>query len=388
MKTQEINENIIAGIEAQTGQTVPLLKRSFTRVIVAAISAVITILFKHSDFLGLQQNPKFASTKPMKLLGETIIPLVELGIKNGTGEPKVLATANYTILSLYVSGSGTILAGSTLTSNWQGLKFTVDQDTTIEATPIRFPSTAVSIENWVEVDVTAVLDGAVGNLLPGETLTWDVPNASYNVIANNYLTITEGADEESWEDYRARVVLNDQFEPQGGAYYDYVLWAASTVGVSKVYPYTGLPGQVDVYIEADNFTDASPELIAKVKGVIELDKGGLASRRPAGALVNVYSVISSNYNVNIFGLVASDLTQTKANIEAALTDYFNSLEPYIVGVTLPPRKNEIRISAIKNLIYSVVNEDGASVDSISYSGADFVEIAKGVRARLGTVNYL
>ena len=55
---------------------------------------------------------------------------------------------------------------------------------------------------------------------------------------------------EDIEDYRAKILQSFRIEAQGGASGDYRLWSADGQGVEAVYPFTGTPGQINLFIEA------------------------------------------------------------------------------------------------------------------------------------------
>ena len=52
--TKEINEIIIAQLQASLNQTIPLLPRSFLRVLAKVLAAVFTLLYKYGGFMFQQ----------------------------------------------------------------------------------------------------------------------------------------------------------------------------------------------------------------------------------------------------------------------------------------------------------------------------------------------
>ena len=388
--TQEIYDTTISSIEAQTGKTVPLLKRAFTRVITWAFAGVVQSLYKRIEFIGLQMFPQFASTKEMTFLGRTFVPLEELGIKNGTGARKLEQTAQYEIVTEVTATGATVTAGATLTSEFSGRTFEVVSDTVITSALFHWPPSNPTPTDWFVVQVVATVSGEDGALISGENLTWDSLPTGLTGDAQQYSTITEGTDEETWEDYRSRVLAREQNDPQGGAYYDYYLWATSVNGVVNAYPYTGDPGEVIVYCEGPDISAPSSATLAEVETVINLNESGLATRRPTGARVSVEAITINTYEIIIQGLTSPSIVTTKANIEAAVAAYFEALVPYIEGVSQPPRNNTYRLASLQAVAYSAAAQDGATFNSIGVVGLGIntIDLPQGTRYTAGTFTWI
>ena len=210
-------------------------------------------------------------------------------------------------------------------------------------------------------------------------------------------TVT-GADGESTEAYRQRIIDRFQKRPQGGAYADYEQWGEEPAGILNVYPYTSeCPGQVDLYVEATEASSGSPDGIPtsaqlqEVLDSVELDDEGLASRRPANALVNAFPITRLSFDVQVTGLIVNDLAEVQANIETALTEYFRAREPFIPGLSVPPRKDRITQSGVAGLVEDVVTANngiftGASLSSSSV-GITAYTLGAGEKAKLGSVAF-
>lgn len=387
--TQEIYDTTISAIEAQTGKTVPLLKRAFTRVITWAFAGVVQSLYKRIEFIGLQMFPQFASTKEMTFLGRTFVPLEELGIKNGTGARKIEQTAQYEIVTEVTATGATVTAGTTLTSEFSGRTFEVVSDTVITSSLFHWPPSNPTPTDWFVVQVVATISGEDGALISGENLTWDSLPTGLTGDAQQYSTITEGTDEETWEDYRSRVLAREQNDPQGGAYYDYYLWATSVNGIVNAYPYTGDPGEVIVYCEGPDISAPSAATLAEVETVINLNESGLATRRPTGARVSVEAITILSLPINVYGLTAPDIVTAKANIVSALEDYLMNLQNYIEGVSQPPRNDTLRAVDIISLVHTTAAQDGARVETAGVAGPiTNLLLPAGVRYKLGTVTWI
>ena len=83
--TAEISANIIAQLETTLNQTIPLLPKSFLRVLSKTLGAVFILLYKYGGFIFLQQFVATASIKETIINGVTVKPLVEWGRLIGIG---------------------------------------------------------------------------------------------------------------------------------------------------------------------------------------------------------------------------------------------------------------------------------------------------------------
>lgn len=121
--TKEINENIIAQLEASLNQTIPLLPKSFLRVLSKALSGVFILLYKYAGFMFLQQFVRTASIEPTEINGQTVRPLIEWGRLVGVGDP-VPATQAELLINITVNNQGgTLPSGSQLVGADNGVTY-------------------------------------------------------------------------------------------------------------------------------------------------------------------------------------------------------------------------------------------------------------------------
>jgi uncharacterized phage protein gp47/JayE len=239
--------------------------------------------------------------------------------------------------------------------------------------------------------------GAIGNLAVGDKVSFANPLANVATEATVVAINVIGTDGETVEAYRARVLRRSQRKPQGGAYADYQLWAESVEGILNAYPYTGAPGEVDVYVEATVESSGSPDgfptpaQITAVSEAIQFDVSGLASNRPAGSFVNVLSITRRSYNVQVNGLAAPDVSAAQTSIQSAVEEFFASREPFIVGLSVLPRTDRITVSEIAGVVSGVVNALGGSITTVtmSVSGIPLTAdtLGNGVKAKLGVITF-
>ncbi|SER56745.1 Uncharacterized phage protein gp47/JayE [Faunimonas pinastri] len=120
--------------------------------------------------------------------------------------------------------SGTILPAGTELSGSSGTD-TLNFETTSQIT-IGDTATAVAIR--------ALDTGSESNLEAGASLSLSTAVAGVSSTAT-VVALTGGADAESDDDLRARVLERIQKPPHGGSASDYVLWAKSVTGVTRAW---------------------------------------------------------------------------------------------------------------------------------------------------------
>lgn len=367
--TKEINDNIIAQLEASLNQTIPLLPKSFLRVLARALSGVFVLLYKYGGFMFLQVFVRTATISPTVVNGRELSPLLEWGRLVGVGDPAAATNAELRIDITVENQTGTLPSGTQLLNSSNGVTYI-----TIGVVPLDAAT--------VQATIRAVSDqaggggaGAIGNLDPGATVSFANPLANVSRNAVVVSQIVTGADGESTEAYRQRIIDRFQKRPQGGAYADYEQWGEEPAGILNVYPYTSeCPGQVDLYVEATEASSGSPDGIPtsaqlqEVLDSVELDDEGLASRRPANALVNAFPISRAAFDVRVIGLTVDDLAGVRAQIETALEEYFAGREPFIPGLSIPPRRDRVTLGAVSGVVDDIVSASGGVFSSV------FVEI--------------
>ncbi|WP_440493011.1 baseplate J/gp47 family protein, partial [Serratia ureilytica] len=146
-----------------------------------------------------------------------------------------------------------------------------------------------------------------------------------------------GADIETQESFRARMLLAYQNPPQGGSDTDYEQWALAVPGVTRCWPKRRLmgAGTVGVYIMCDGNDETNHGFPVGTDGISQLDDWGaqkatgdqgrvadyIYPRAPVTALVYVCSPVPKTVDFEISGIthVGSDIT---AAIAAAIDNVF------------------------------------------------------------------
>lgn len=360
--TQELSASIVGAIEAQIGQSVPLLPKAFIRVLAKVLAATFITLYKYIGFIGLQLFVRTASGSPTVINGKTITPLIEWGRLIGLGDP-LKATAAELEVEVTVENQGdTLPSGSQLLGETNGVTYL-----TIGAVTLAGSSVLVTVRASADPNGSGGV-GEIGNLDPGAVLNFANPLPNVARAATVTQQLVTGADAETIDSYRQRVIDRFQRRPQGGAYADYAIWGEEVAGIANVYPYTGDPGEVDVYVESATETDGVPTQaqLDAVFNSIELDQNGLASRRPANAFVNVLPITRTAFDVTVTGLQGNDLAELQSDVTAAVEGYFLQAEPFIVGLNTPPRRDQLTTIELLSIINDITKAAGGSFNGASF----------------------
>ena len=369
---KQISDNIQASISASISQSVPLLPKAFINVLAKVLGAVFILLYKRNDFIGLQWFVKTASIKETTFNGETLIPLVEIGRQVGVSDPTEATQAELLVDISVENQSGSLNSGTQLIGSSNGITYILVGSVALDAATVQGTFRAVSDQSGGDGS------GVQGNLLAGDTsLSFANPLPNVARSATVVSQVVTGANEEDLDViYRQRVLDRFQKPPQGGAYSDYELWGEEAAGIINVYPYTGNPGQVDVYSEATVASSGSADGIPttaqleSVLGLINQNENGLASRRSANAFVNSLPITRTGYDVEIFGITGvSDLAKLQGDITEAVKEYFLSREPFIPGLSVPPRKDQITRTRVSAIAEDIITSAGGTFSNSAFYDA-------------------
>lgn len=391
--TADIANNMVAQLEATLNQSIPLLVRAFNRVLPKVMAGVFILLYKYGGFMFLQMFVSKASNEATEVNGITLIPLQEWGKLIGVGLPRAATNAVLNIEITVLNQVGSLNQGTQL----------IQSDTGV----VYITTNTVALSNpTVNVNVRAVADqqdgggaGTIGNAPVGATLTFVSPES--NVVRETTVAsqVTTGTNPESTANYRQRVIDEFQKIPQGGAYRDYEIWAEEVPGIINAYPYTSeCPGQINVYTEATVESSGNPDGIPtqpqldEVSASIELDQDGLATRRPGGAFVNSFPITRVGFDVVVIGIDdVADLAQVQADITQALLDYYASVEPFIVGLTIPPRNDYISRATQLGIVDDIVKAANGFFANVTFSltnvDQDLYFLQEGEKAKTLSITY-
>jgi len=390
--TKEISDNIIAQLEASLNQTIPLLPKSFLRVLAKAMAGVFVLLYKYGGFMFLQVFVRTASANETTVNGRVLTPLIEWGRLIGVGDPAAATQAELLIDISVENQTGTLSSGSQLVNTGNGVTYITIGSVLLNASTVQATIRAVSDQ------AGGGGAGAIGNLDPGAIVSFANPLANVARNATVVSQIVTGADAESTEAYRQRVIDRFQKRPQGGAYADYEIWGEEPAGIINVYPYTSdCPGQVDVYVEATPESSGDPDGIPtaaqlqEVLDSIEFDQNGLASRRPANALANTFPITRTGFNIRVTGLLVDDLAGVQASITTSIEEYFLDREPFIEGLSVLPRRDRITRSAVGGVVDDIVSAAGGVFSGVTVEvnsvNVDIYGLGIGEKAKAASVTF-
>lgn len=387
--TKDISDNIIAQLQTSLNQTIPLLPKSFSRVLAKTLAGVFVLLYKYGGSIFLNLFVETASANDTEILGVTVNPLTFWGRLIGIGDPTPGTNAELLIDITVENQTGSLPSGTQLINSDNGFTYITIGSVLLDAATVQATIRAVSDQ------AGGGGVGTAGNLDPGETVSFANALANVARVATVDSQTVTAADAESTDVYRQRIIDRFQKRPQGGAYVDYESWGESVAGIVNIYPYTGNnPGQVDIYVEATVESSGDPDGIpttAQLQAVLDAvnyDDGGLASRRPANALCNTLGIIRTSFYVSVTNLVVDSLATVQALISSAITDFFLDAEPFVDGLTIPPRKDRITRSALIGLVEDIVTANNGTFTTVTFNiGGTDLELyilGQGEKAKLGS----
>jgi uncharacterized phage protein gp47/JayE len=231
----------------------------------------------------------------------------------------------------------------------------------------------------LNLPVRALEPGKLGNAIAGIQLTFVVPQdriaPECEVAAGG---IGAGADPESMESLRQRVLFRKRNPPHGGAAHDYVIWAREIGGVTRVFvdPVNIVNERITIgvwFLMDDTYVNGVPQAadVAAVQAYID-------SVKPAGAVADVAAPTPVTVNVTIANL-SPDTTAVRDAIQAELRALF---------------RREVRVSTETEpftlwrslIIEAIANATGEHHHSITAPNSD-VAYTAGQLPVLGTVTF-
>ena len=213
--------------------------------------------------------------------------------------PAAFAAGDVTL----TGNAGAVAPAGTVLRRADGATYTLSADATLTF------GTAI-------VEVAATEAGAAGNATVGTSLQLVQPIGGINsaaVVASGGLS--QGADAETDDALRVRLLARFQQPPMGGSASDYVAWALQVPGVTRawVYPLEGGPGTVSVRFVRDGDASMIPDAgeVASVQAYID-------AKRPVTAQVTVVAPVAVALNMSI--TLTPSTVAVKAAVEAELAD--------------------------------------------------------------------
>jgi hypothetical protein len=369
--TKEIKDQNVSTFQSNLNQTVAPLERAFIKV----LSAI--------DALNFTQLGRYAADRARQTLALT-----------ATGEGLDIIGRNFGVIRKpAVPGELKISVSATT-----GTVFPITIDYVGDANNVRYlPKAQVTAAAGVaEIEITADTSGVAGNLNVGDTVSLGSPVAN----AASFGTVTEvlvtGAERESDDDYRARILNVEQTVTGGGNAANYRTWAEATPGVARAYPYSGrprtfaneyyapdvpdltaaVPGERVIYIRATEDIDpdgiAPQSLLDSVRTYINNGQVTGISNPPLGMTdddLYIESIDRLGFIVYIRNLVVNGdvLTTVQSSINENLRNYFKGLEPFVDGLDSGFLRNDtISMLTVSQQVQDVLNLYSGSAESITF----------------------
>jgi uncharacterized phage protein gp47/JayE len=202
----------------------------------------------------------------------------------------------------FLAQAGSVIPSGTLLQALDGVQYLTTADTTITAPTADAP-------------VAAVIAAAVGNRAAGQGLTLVSPVVGVQATATAG-ELSGGADVETDDALRARLLARIQQPPHGGASYDYTAWALEVSGVTRAWVYPAELGLGTVTVRFVRDLDAT---MIPDAGEVAAVQTYIDARRPVTAQVTVVAPAAMPINFQIQGLAPSNATVQSA-VQAELQD--------------------------------------------------------------------
>ena len=237
---QQLVDRIAGDFVAKITGASPLAMRSVLKTMAIVYAGAVHLLYGYLDNMTKQL---FAATATADIDGGKLDTIgSEYGIiRNAATKAIGIITCTGTPVTLIPKGS--VLASSL------SIQYITDADATIGG------------GGSITVAITAETAGADGNDDAGVSLAFVSPIAGVNSTATvDSNGLINGADEETDDAYRQRILSRKQLAPHGGDANDLEQWTKEVDGVTRawIYPQYNGPGTVAVYFVRDGQSPITP----------------------------------------------------------------------------------------------------------------------------------
>lgn len=250
------------------------------------------------------------------------------------------------------------------------------------ADSINFQATAATTgptEGDYYYQLTAETPGSIGNDYTGPILPITaIPGLNSAQITD---ILVPGDDEESDEDFRARIIeaLNDR--PFGGnvASYRTYIMDIDGVGAVQVYPTWNGGGTVKCSVLGADFLPASPTLVENVQNAVDPppNQGLGLGTAPIGAQVTIVAPETLTVNVSATLLLAAGyaIGQVQAPVQQAIENYMLSVRQEwatLVNTTSVEYQANVYLSRVVAAIVGVPGVINATNVMLNGAGEDLI----------------
>jgi uncharacterized phage protein gp47/JayE len=276
-----------------------MVPNSVLRIMSDAMSGLSHLVLLYIDWLSKQLLPDTAETEWLDRHGQ-------IWLVNADGS-KGRKAATYAHGDLLFTGvTGIIVPSGTLLGAASGIQYQTTADATMG-------------DSGAIASAVSLTAGIQGNLPDGQSIGLTSPLTNVDASATTYGDMTGGADTETDDELRERILRRIQQPPMGGAQYDYEAWALAVPGVTRAWaaPEQGV-GTITVRFLMDDLRASddgwpTPEDVRTVANYID-------SKRPVTVKdCFVLAPIKEFIDVTIANLVP-DTTNVRGAIEQSIRD--------------------------------------------------------------------
>lgn len=345
LRTQ-VAADISSGVPGADG----LLRFSNLGVLGTTLAGLAQLHYGYLDWIALQATPYTSTDEYLEAWA---------ALKAITRNPATPATGSAT----FSGTNGTVLSAGTQMVRGDGYLYQSTATGTIASGTVTVPITAVL--PTIDPVNNPTGDGAASNASAGTVLTLQSPVIGVQQAGSAATALTGGADVETDDSLRTRMLQRYQAPPQGGDAADYIGWALAVPGVTRAWcaPNGFGAGTVVVYVMLDEAEAARNGFPAGTNGVSQYDKGPngprgtvatgdqltvadvLIDEQPVTALVYVCAPSSNQVLFDISGLSSASTSMRNA-IEDAIKQIFLEQGSPIAGTSVDLSAIEVAIAAI------------------------------------------
>lgn len=288
----EITSRIQNDLTTRLTLTGAALRRSVVTVLSSVLAAAAHLLHGHLDYLAKQLFPDTSEADSL-VRQAALFGLTRIAATFATGTATVTGT------------NGTVIPAGTVLQRADGAHYSVNADVTIAS-------------GTATLTLTALVAGVAGNVDVAGVVTFVSPIAGVSGTGTVATAVSGGADAETDDALRTRLLARMKQAPHGGNALDYVTWAMEVAGVTRAWSYSQELGAGTVSVRFVRDNDGSGAAIIPDAGEVTAVQAYIDARRPVTAAVTVVAPIADTLNFTIH--IVPDTTDTRAAVTAELTD--------------------------------------------------------------------
>jgi uncharacterized phage protein gp47/JayE len=374
--------DISSGVPGADG----LLRFSNLGVLGAVLAGFSQLHFGFLDWIALQATPYTATDEYLEAWA---------ALKKKTRNPATAASGTYTTTGT----NGTVLPSGTVLVRGDGYTYQTTATGAVASGTVTVPISAVLAPIDPVTNPTGT--GAAGNATSGTVLTLQSPISGIQ-SGGTSSALTGGADVETDDSLRTRMLQAYQNPPQGGDQQDYIGWALDVPGITRAWcaPNGFGAGTVVVYVMLDQAEAGNNGFPVGTNGVSQHDQGpngprgtvatgdqltvadSIVTVQPVTALVYVCAPTPNTINFTISG-IATAPTSVRTAIAQEIQQVFLQQGSPAPGTADDGSDLEVAMSAIESAIAAISGTAGFVIASPSGNIANVT----GKLPVLGTVSY-